>query len=392
LATGKFTPQRQGVSSYSAAAIGEETIMADAVEPVGQAVQQEAADELVRIERHQAGRVAMTIVAPAESHARRIGADQAAVGDGDPVGVAAEIGQHMFGRSEGRLGINDPALGPQRPERGGEGRRAVQRAECAEEAQPPLRVGCLEPLQEQPPEQAGEHMDGKEEVRAAGYPALAIARQRAAGNQAMDMRMVGEGLPPCMKDGDEAKLAAEMLGIGGDGLERLGHGVEQDGVDQRLVLVGDGGNLGWQREHDMEIRHRQQIDLAGGQPSIARGPLALGAMPVAARIISHPGVGAVSATLDMAAEGSGPAQFDCRHHPAFDAAEMTIMGGAITRAVAAEDIRHLETRAHGSSLRTAAPPRGSGGRVGSALRRSWLSRHGCSAPSSTGCYVPVALG
>lgn len=73
-----------------AAAIGEEAIMANAVKTVGQAVQQEATDELVRIERHQAGRIAMTKIAPAESHARLISADQAAVGDSDTVGVAAE--------------------------------------------------------------------------------------------------------------------------------------------------------------------------------------------------------------------------------------------------------------------------------------------------------------
>jgi len=79
-----------------AAAIGEETIVADAVETVGQAVQQEAADELAHVERHQLGRVAMPIVALAEGHGRRIGADQTAVGDGDAVGVAAEIGKDMF--------------------------------------------------------------------------------------------------------------------------------------------------------------------------------------------------------------------------------------------------------------------------------------------------------
>lgn len=79
-----------------AAAIGEEAIMADTVEAVGQAVQKEAADELVRAERHQPGHIAMTIVAPAEGHGRRIGADQTAVGDSDTVGVAPKIGKDMF--------------------------------------------------------------------------------------------------------------------------------------------------------------------------------------------------------------------------------------------------------------------------------------------------------
>ncbi|MDB5723401.1 MAG: hypothetical protein JWQ16_155 [Novosphingobium sp.] len=71
--------------------------MADAVEAIGQAVEQEAADELVRVERHEPGRVAMAVIAPTKRHRRVAGADQAAVGDGDPVGVAAEIGEDMFG-------------------------------------------------------------------------------------------------------------------------------------------------------------------------------------------------------------------------------------------------------------------------------------------------------
>ena len=57
-------------------------------------------------------------------------------------------------------------------------------------------------------------------------------------------------------------------------------------------------------------------------------------------------MGAVLATLDMAAECRGPAQLDCRHHPALDAPEMSIMGTAIARAMAAEDIRHLKCGMH----------------------------------------------
>lgn len=79
-----------------AAAIGEEAIMADTVEAVGQAVQKEASDELVRAERHQPGGIAITIVTPAEGHTGLIGADQAAIGDGDTVGVAPKIGKDMF--------------------------------------------------------------------------------------------------------------------------------------------------------------------------------------------------------------------------------------------------------------------------------------------------------
>ena len=138
--------------SGPAASIGEEAIVADAVEAVGQAVQQEATDELVRIERHQPGRVAVTIIAPAEGYAGLVGADQATVGDGDPVGIAAEIGEDLLGRAERRLGIDDPVLATKLPDRGREGMGLTEPVERAGEAQSPSRIGRLEPLEEQPPE------------------------------------------------------------------------------------------------------------------------------------------------------------------------------------------------------------------------------------------------
>ena len=70
--------------------IGEEAVMTDAVEPVGQYVDQEAADELVGVERHQlvAGVAPGPVILPLESHALAVEGDEPAVGNGDPVGVA----------------------------------------------------------------------------------------------------------------------------------------------------------------------------------------------------------------------------------------------------------------------------------------------------------------
>jgi hypothetical protein len=41
------------------------------------------------------------------------------------VGVAAEIGEHLFGRSEGRLGVGDPIRLAKVLDKGGEGARLV---------------------------------------------------------------------------------------------------------------------------------------------------------------------------------------------------------------------------------------------------------------------------
>jgi hypothetical protein len=88
---------------------GKQVIMPDAMESTRQDVEQEPADELVGGERHDAlpvGTVA-SVVLVAEDDAGLVEADQAAVRDGDAVGVARQIGEYGLGASEGRLGIDD---------------------------------------------------------------------------------------------------------------------------------------------------------------------------------------------------------------------------------------------------------------------------------------------
>ena len=63
--------------------------MADAVEAMWQDMEQEAADELVRRERHHAlpFRTIAAVVFVAEGDAGVVVGDQTLIGDGDPVGV-----------------------------------------------------------------------------------------------------------------------------------------------------------------------------------------------------------------------------------------------------------------------------------------------------------------
>ncbi len=155
----------------------------------------------------------------------------------------------------------------------------------------------------------------------------------------MDVRMMVQVLAPGMKHRDEADLGAEMLGVGGDAAQRLGGGPEQERVNHRLVLEGDLGHRRRQSEHDVEIRHWQQLGLARHQPFGARLALALRAMPVAAGVVSAADEAAIGAGLGVAAKRGRPAQLDGAHHAPLDAAQMTVMRAAIGLAVAAEDIR-----------------------------------------------------
>ena len=71
------------------------------------------------------------------------------------------------------------------------------------------------------------------------------------------MRVLGECRAPGVEDRERADAGAEVLGIGRDGDQGLGRSLEQDVVDRGLVVVGDVGDLRRQREHDVEVRHRQ---------------------------------------------------------------------------------------------------------------------------------------
>ena len=100
-------------------------------------------------------------------------------------------------------------------------------------------------------------------------------------------------------DGD---LGAEMLGVGGDRQHGLGVGLEQQAVDHPLVLVGNIGDCAWQGEDEVEVADGQQFGLAVGEPLPGRGTLTLRTVPVATRVVGDPGVIAVFADRDMAAE------------------------------------------------------------------------------------------
>jgi hypothetical protein len=82
------------------------------VKAAWQNVDQETADELVGEEGHDLLPVSASaaVILVAERDLIAVEGDEAAVGDGDPVGIAREIGEHRLRPGKGRLGIDHPAL------------------------------------------------------------------------------------------------------------------------------------------------------------------------------------------------------------------------------------------------------------------------------------------
>ena len=84
-------------------AIGEEAEVANADQTGRQHVEQEAADELDRIEGHGLGAGVIGIVFPVEADAAVFHRSKAMVGNGHAVRVAGQILEHAAGSTEGRL-------------------------------------------------------------------------------------------------------------------------------------------------------------------------------------------------------------------------------------------------------------------------------------------------
>src|SRR5262249_49133223 len=178
--------------------------------------------------------------------------------------------------------------------------------------------------------------------RPARNPARPIRREPAAWHDAMNVRVMGERLAPRVQNRREADLGTEMLGILGNGLERLGRGLEQKPIDHLLVLVGNSGDLLRQREDYVEVLDRQQIGLARFQPSVGGRALARRAMSVPAAAVRDLGEPAVPAARTVSPQPRHTARLDRCHHATLATIEVAGIGLAIDLTVAAEDIRHPE--------------------------------------------------
>ena len=98
-----------------------------------------------------------------------------------------------------------------------------------------------------------------------------------------------------------------MLGIGCDFEQSLGSGAKQNIVNLFGVLQRQSGDLLREREHHVEIGHRQEFRLPLREPLGAGAGPALGAMSIAARVVHIDAVPALITFLKVAAESRGPA-------------------------------------------------------------------------------------
>ena len=123
----------------------------------------------------------------------------------------------------------------------------------------------------------------QEPVAHGGEPAPPVRAQAAVGDDAVDMDVLSQVLPPGVQHHGDAEFAAEPAGVAAELEQSPGGGLEQQPVDERRVGLGNGVERVGQGEHDMPVADVEQIGALALDPPDLREGLALGAVTVAAR-------------------------------------------------------------------------------------------------------------
>src|SRR5215472_335091 len=326
----------------SAIAVGQQTEVADLDEAGRQHVQQETRDELNRIEAHDLDAVFVSGIPPAELHLSVAHAEQSAIRNGNPVGVACQVLQHMVGTAERGLGIDHPLLAAQLGEHGVEACGASQRSQSTGKAQLLVSVSLLEKGQHLAAEQAPQHRHGQQESGAAGDPAGVIQRESARRNQAVQVRMMTQLLAPGMEHGEETDASAETMSIGGDLHQGLRYSAEQPVINQTLVSECNCCHGFGQGEDNVRVGYGQQRGSLTRQPAIARRGLTLWAMAIAAGAIGHGLIAAGIAAFPIAAEGGSTTATDVAQDLVLLAGDNTAPTSKELLLVSMDDIGHFQ--------------------------------------------------
>ena len=95
-------------------AIAEKTVVANALESLGKCVKKKPADELFGIQRHGLLLAVVAVIFPLEPDLAIFDVQEAMVGDGYTMRIAAHIVEHLLRSGKRRLGVNHPFRFPDR--------------------------------------------------------------------------------------------------------------------------------------------------------------------------------------------------------------------------------------------------------------------------------------
>jgi hypothetical protein len=179
------------------------------------------------------------------------------VGDGHPVGVAAEVMIGIPGGLERAFGVDDPLFPSELPDEALELHRFFKTGNLP--LQSALAEGLLQALQKLASDDLRERPDGEQEAVAGGNPPLAIFTEPTARYYEVQMVMGLEFLIPRVQYGSKTDLSPQALVVPSKLEQGPGGGLKEEIEDELLVELGQRIEFVGQGDH--------QVKVAGGQES-----------------------------------------------------------------------------------------------------------------------------
>jgi hypothetical protein len=275
-------------------------------------MKQETPEKLIRRQCHLAFYVAVPAVSPVECDLSIGERNQAMVGTGHTMGVAAEILENVFRAAERPFAVDDPVVMEHLTDKGVKRLRIRKMLQLAMESDRALSESVLESLRELASEYATQRVSGQKKVvmQFCENPALMVERQSTRGNDAVHVRMMFHPLSPGVEHTEEADLGTQVFRVAGNLDQRFSAETQQQWVDEFLVLQCELCQKPRHRENDVSVGDRKKLFLSPLDPTPASVGLTFWAMPITTGVIGGDSIPATWTLIEMAAESSGPAALD----------------------------------------------------------------------------------
>jgi hypothetical protein len=131
-----------------------------------------------------------------KAHLAVVETEEPSVGDGDAVGVAGQILQHLLGAAEWWFGVHDPLLVAQEVEQRPKWARLGKIRQSSRKTKSTAGISLLQKGQYLAAEHAAEHVHRQKEVGLGCDPAGVIESQSAGRNETVQVRMMSQVLRP----------------------------------------------------------------------------------------------------------------------------------------------------------------------------------------------------
>jgi len=173
-------------------------------------------------------------------------------------------------------------------------------------------------------------------------PCLVIGREAACGDQHMDVRVKQHGARPGVKDGQNTKARAQILGIGRQLLQSIGGGLHQQAVDFLRMGSCEWAELGGQSEGHQKVGTRREAAALLLNPAFGLRLVTLRATAVATGVIREDFLLAMTALVDVASQQRCPARGDIPQSPFLNRTQRASILPEIRLTVEADDFGHLQ--------------------------------------------------